>query len=303
MRVLLFGKTGQLGSELQRTLLAFGELRALGRAEVDLTHPTSVEAAVADWKPDLIVNASAYTAVDRAEAEVASAFAVNCESVRVLADYCQSTGAHLVHYSTDYVFDGTKDGLYVESDTCAPLSVYGRSKRAGEEAILESGCEALIFRTSWVFGVQGTNFLKTILKLARERERLDVVSDQWGAPTSAELLADVTALSILAWRLGRLSPGLYHLTAGGAINWHGLACYALEFAAAKGWPLKIYADQVGSIPTEQYPRPAQRPLNSRLSLRKLEEALGIELPDWRVHVSRFLSDSRIASLFSNGEIV
>lgn len=298
MRVLLFGKTGQLGSELQRTLLPFGELLALGRDEADFSRPDAVQMAVADWKPDLVVNASAYTAVDKAESEEASAFAVNRDSVRVLAEYCQSRGAHLVHYSTDYVFDGNKDGLYAESDPCAPLSVYGRSKRAGEEAILESGCEALIFRTSWVFGVQGTNFLKTILKLARERERLDVVSDQWGAPTSAELLADVTALSILAWRLGRLAPGVYHLTAGGAINWHGLACYALEFAAAKGWPLKVYADQVGSIPTEQFPRPAQRPLNSRLSLRKLEEALGIELPDWRVHVSRFLSDARIETMFS-----
>ncbi|WP_431476291.1 dTDP-4-dehydrorhamnose reductase [Massilia eburnea] len=288
MKLLLIGKNGQVGQELQRTLLPLGELAALGRDGLDLGDLGAVQRVLAEQAPDVIVNASAYTAVDRAESDEAGATAVNAGAVAALAAYARTHGALLVHYSTDYVFDGAKDGPYREDDATAPQSAYGRSKRAGEEAILASGCRALVFRTSWVFSSHGGNFIKTMLRLAGERDSLSVVADQFGAPTSAELIADVTALAIAAYRRGALEGGIYHLTAAGATSWHGLASYAIERAMARGAQLKAGPAQIKPIATEAYPLPAQRPRNSRLDTSKLCGALDLQMPDWKVHVDRLI---------------
>lgn len=285
-RILLTGKNGQVGHALQRSLLPFGDVLAVGRNELDLADLQAVQRVLTDYAPHLIVNAAAYTAVDKAETERETAFRINAEAVAVLAGHAAKHGALLVHYSTDYVFDGCKEGAYLESDATAPQSVYGASKLAGEQAIQASGCNALIFRTSWVHSSHGGNFIKTMLRLAQERESLNVVADQTGAPTSAELIADVTALSILAHRLGRLPGGIYHLTADGATSWHGLAVHAVEYARAQGWPLRLDAGEIAPIPSEDYPVPARRPKNSRLDCSKLQRALGLEFPDWRIHVKR-----------------
>jgi dTDP-4-dehydrorhamnose reductase len=290
MKTLLLGPSGQVGSELQRTLLPFGELFCLGRKEADLTQSKSLENRLRAVQPTLIVNAAAYTAVDKAESDSLAAFAVNADSVKVLADYARGAGALFVHYSTDYVFDGIKSGRYLETDLPGPLSVYGRSKLAGEEAILASGCDALIFRTSWVYSVHGSNFIKTILRLGLERESLEVVADQWGAPTSAELLADVTALAVAAWRVGRMPGGVYHLAAKGETHWQALACFSLALAQSQGWPIRTPIDRIQPISTAQFPRPASRPLNSRLSMEKLEQTLQLQLPDWKAHVTRMIQD-------------
>jgi len=288
MKILLIGKNGQVGQELQRTLLPLGDVAALGRESLELGDLAAVERVLAAQAPDVIVNASAYTAVDRAESDEALATAVNAGAVAAMAAYAREHGALLVHYSTDYVFDGTKEAPYREDDATAPQSAYGRSKRAGEEAILASGCQALVFRTSWVFSSHGGNFIKTMLRLAGERDSLSVVADQFGAPTSAELIADVTALAIAAHRRGALAGGIYHLTAAGATSWHGLASYAIERAIARGASLKVDPAQIKPIPTEAYPVPAKRPRNSRLDTSKLCGALGLQMPDWKVHVDRLI---------------
>jgi dTDP-4-dehydrorhamnose reductase len=288
MKILLIGKNGQVGQELQRTLLPLGELVALGRDALELGQPGAVQQVLAAQAPDVIVNASAYTAVDRAEADEAGAMAVNAGAVAAMAAYARAHGALLVHYSTDYVFDGAQQAPYREDDATAPQSAYGRSKRAGEEAILASGCKALVFRTSWVFSAHGGNFIKTMLRLAGERDSLSVVADQVGAPTSAELIADVTALAIAAYRRGALADGIYHLTAAGATSWHGLASYAIERAIARGASVKVDPAQIKPIPTEAYPLPAKRPKNSRLDTSKLCGALDLQMPDWKVHVDRLI---------------
>jgi len=288
MKILLIGKNGQVGQELQRTLLPLGELVALGRDGLDLGDLAAVRQVLADQGANVIVNASAYTAVDRAEADEAGAMAVNAAAVGAMAAYAREHGALLVHYSTDYVFDGDKAEPYVEDDATAPQSAYGRSKRAGEEAILASGCKALVFRTSWVFSAHGGNFIKTMLRLAGERDQLKVVADQVGAPTSAELIADVTALAVAAYRRGALADGIYHLTAAGATSWHGLASYAIGRARERGAAIKVDASQICPIPTEAYPLPAKRPKNSRLDTSKLSGALDLRLPDWKIHVDRLL---------------
>jgi dTDP-4-dehydrorhamnose reductase len=288
MKILLIGKNGQVGQELQRTLLPLGELVALGRDGLDLSDPAAVQRVLASQAPDVVVNASAYTAVDRAEADEAAAVAVNAAAVAAMAQYAHAHGALLVHYSTDYVFDGDKPEPYVEEDATALQSAYGRSKRAGEDAILASGCRALVFRTSWVFSAHGGNFIKTMLRLAGERDSLNVVADQIGAPTSAELIADVTALALAAYRRGALADGIYHLTAAGATSWHGLASYAIARAKARGAAIKVDPAQICPIPTEAYPLPAKRPKNSRLDTSKLANALDLHLPDWKVHVDRLI---------------
>lgn len=288
MKILLIGKNGQVGQELQRTLLPLGEVAALGRESLELGDLAALKQVLAAQAPAVIVNASAYTAVDRAESDEALATAVNAGAVAAMAAYAREHGALLVHYSTDYVFDGTKEAPYREDDATAPQSAYGRSKRAGEEAILASGCQALVFRTSWVFSSHGGNFIKTMLRLAGERDSLSVVADQFGAPTSAELIADVTALAIAAHRRGALAGGIYHLTAAGATSWHGLASYAIERAIAHGASLKVDPSQIKPIPTEAYPVPAKRPRNSRLDTSKLCGALGLQMPDWKVHVDRLI---------------
>ena len=289
MKILLFGKDGQIGRELQRTLPPFGEIIAPPRSEIDFADADALRAVVQVHAPDVIVNAAAYTAVDQAESDEASAFRVNAEAVEVLARYARYNGSLLVHYSTDYVFDGTKSGAYAELDAPHPLNVYGQSKLAGELAVQQGGCHALTFRTSWVFSAHGRNFIHTILRLARERDTIDVVSDQIGAPTSAELVADVTALALAALHADALPEGLYHLSASGSTSWYGLACYVVQQARAHGAKLKLDVPGIRAISTANYPTAAKRPRNSRLDCRALSDKLGIALPHWKGHVDRMLA--------------
>lgn len=289
MRILLLGKNGQVGHELQRTLLPLGEVLALGRKEANLEDPASIKQVLDKHAPGIIVNAAAYTAVDKAESDEATALMVNAESVKVMAEYASKANALLVHYSTDYVYDGEKIGTYVETDTINPQSAYGRTKLAGEQAILASGCRALIFRTSWVFSAHGGNFIKTIMRLALERDDLGIVADQIGAPTSAELIADVTALAIAAHKQNAIPDGIYHLAGAGEVSWHGFAMHIVTRLEENGVALKLGAQQIRPIKTEEYPLPAKRPKNSRLDIGKLSKALGLEIPHWSVYVDRTIA--------------
>ena len=294
MKILLLGKDGQLGWELQRALAPLGEVQAFGRAGADLGDPESLRALVRDIRPDVIVNAAAYTAVDKAESDADLAQRVNALAPGVLAEEAQALGAWLVHYSTDYVFDGSKDGAWVETDATRPLSVYGRTKCEGEERIRASGARHLILRTSWVFAPRGGNFARTMLRLAREREQLTVVADQFGAPTGAELLADATALAL--YRIGVLGveaaslSGTYHLAASGETTWHAYARHVLAQAQGLGAVLKAGPDQVLPIPASAFPAPAPRPANSRLDCSKFCASFGLRLPDWRHHVNRLVAE-------------
>jgi dTDP-4-dehydrorhamnose reductase len=295
MKILLLGKNGQVGWELQRSLAPLGEVLALDSKSTDccgdLNDLEGIAATVRAYAPDVIVNAAAYTAVDKAESEPAQAQRVNAEAVAVLAHEAQQLGAWLVHYSTDYVFDGSGTQPWQEIDAVAPLSVYGASKLAGEQAIQASGCKHLIFRTSWVYAARGNNFAKTMLRLASERDSLSVIADQFGAPTSAELLADVTAHAVRSAMAKPELAGLYHLAAGGETTWHSYACFVLEQAAAAGVALNVAPQQVAAIATSAYPTAAQRPLNSRLNTDKLQQAFALQLPDWQAGVARMLSET------------
>ena len=286
MKILLLGKGGNVGQELQRTLLPLGQLTSLCRYDADFEDIAALRSVVSAHAPNIIVNAAAYTAVDQAETHVDSAQRINADAVGVLADYAKRHGALLVHYSTDYVFDGTKADPYVESDRTNPLSVYGKTKRAGELAVLDSGCEAIVLRTSWVYSSHGKNFIKTILRLAKERDELRIVADQCGAPTSAEMIADVTALAIAGHQNGQLPRGLYHLAAQGEATWHTLACHIVRRALSNGVHLRTTADSIRPISTEEYPAAAQRPKNSRLNAHALTMALRLQLPNWEVHANR-----------------
>lgn len=286
MSILLFGATGQVGKELARTLLPHGDVLALSRSDVDLENAGAIESAILARKPQVIVNAAAYTAVDKAESEPELAATINADAVAVMADAARACGALLVHYSTDYVFDGEGDTPYQTGDNTNPQSVYGKTKLEGERAIVASGCDYLVFRTSWVYASHGHNFVKTMLRLGQEKDELRVVADQIGAPTSAELIADVTALAINAYLQNRLSQGVYHLTAGGETSWHGFASYVLNCARSAGLSLTVDQDRIEPIPTSDFPTPARRPANSRLSNASLESALGIRMPDWRHHARR-----------------
>jgi dTDP-4-dehydrorhamnose reductase len=290
--ILLLGGDGQVGWELQRALAPLGRLIAPGHAECDLAEPDQLRAVVRAASPAIIVNAAAYTAVDKAESEPALARAVNGTAPGILAEEAKKLGAWLVHYSTDYVFDGAKAGPYVEDDATAPLSVYGATKLEGEQAIRQTGCRHLIFRTSWVFAARGGNFARTMLRLARERETLKIVDDQFGAPTSAELIADVTALCLrdVMKPGGETSQGLYHLVADGETSWHGYARFVLAQAAQLGCTLKCRAENVDPIPTSSYPLPAKRPANSRLDTSKLKREFDLYLPDWTYHAGRMLAE-------------
>lgn len=290
MRILLTGPNGQLGFELQRALSPLGNVIALDRAACDLTDAAAARAVVRDLAPDLIVNPAAYTAVDKAESDAATACTVNAEIPAVFAEEAKRLGAALIHYSTDYVFDGQKNAPYVEDDATAPQSVYGCSKRDGELAVQASGADALILRTSWVVGAHGGNFAKTMLRLAAQRDSLNVVADQFGAPTSAALLADVTAQLVrqIGRERGAFPFGLYHLTAGGETNWCDYARYVIGAARAAGQPLLASPETVHAIGTADYPTPAKRPANSRLDTRKFRDTFGLTLPDWRVGVSHVL---------------
>lgn len=290
MKILLLGKDGQVGWELQRSLAPLGELVAMGRREADLENPDGLRDCVRRHQPDIIVNAAAYTAVDKAESEPERARAVNALAPGVLAQEAKDLDAWLVHYSTDYVFDGSGDRPWRETDPAGPLSVYGATKLEGEQLIRQAGCRHLIFRTSWVFGTRGGNFAKTMLRLAQERDTLSVVNDQIGAPTGADLLADITAHAVRTARHRPEVSGLYHLAAAGATSWCGYAQYVLELAQERGLALKVAPGQVRPIPTDAYPTPARRPKNSRLDTVKFAETFDLRLPDWQYHVRRLMDE-------------
>lgn len=286
MKILLLGKDGQVGHELKRTLLPLGDVHAFGRQGANLENVETLRQLLVRQAPDMIVNAAAYTAVDKAETNQDVARTVNADAVAEIARYAKENDALFVHYSTDYVFDGSKNAPYDIDDQTNPQSVYGATKLAGEAAIAASGCKALILRTSWVFSAHGGNFIKTILRLAKERDALSIVADQHGAPTSAELIADVTALAIAGYQQGTLATGIYHVTAAGHTTWHGLATHVVARARRNGLALKVEPDNITAITTEQYPVPATRPKNSRLNTIALTAPLKLQLPDWTVHVDR-----------------
>lgn len=291
VKILLTGKDGQVGFELLRALAPLGEICAVDYAECDLADASAVSALVRAVKPDLIVNSAAYTAVDKAESEPELAHAVNAVAPGVFGEEAAKLGAWMVHFSTDYVFDGTKPGAYTEDDLTNPLSVYGRTKRDGEIVLQESGARHLIFRTSWVVGAHGSNFAKTILRLAGERERLNVVADQYGAPTSAALLADVTAQLVRQVQRegGDTFPfGSYHLVAGGETTWYEYARFVVTEAVAAGRPLRLSPDAIRAIPSSEYPTAAKRPANSRLDTGKLRRTFGFELSGWQSRVRHIL---------------
>ena len=289
MKILLTGRNGQLGWELERTLAPLGELHAFDRADLDLAHPDRLVSVLRELKPALIVNPAAYTAVDRAESEPDVAFAVNARAPGVLADEAKRLGALLIHYSTDYVFDGTKATPYTEDDATNPLGVYGTSKLDGEKAIAAIGVRHWIFRTSWVYAPRGRNFFLTMLRLAREGKPLRVVADQFGAPTSAAMLARATVQAITRLSAGTAPPasGVYHMTAGGRASWHGFAQAILrEFGLTT---------LVTPITSSEYPLPAKRPANSVLDNSRLGAAFGIRLPAWEEGLHEAVATLRAAA--------
>ncbi|WP_172200799.1 dTDP-4-dehydrorhamnose reductase [Niveibacterium sp. COAC-50] len=293
MKILLLGRGGQVGWELQRALAPLGSIVAVDFESADycgdFTDLDGLAATVRAVAPDVIVNAAAHTAVDKAESESDLARTINALAPGVLAREAAATGALLVHYSTDYVFDGSGDTARDESAATAPLSVYGATKLEGEQLIQHSGCRHLIFRTSWVYAARGGNFAKTMLKLARERERLTIIDDQIGAPTGADLLADVTAHAIRTVQARPDLCGLYHLVAAGETSWHGYASFVIEFARRAGEVLAV--NEIAPVPTTSFPTPAKRPLNSRMSTAKLRNTFRLTLPDWTVGVERMLIET------------
>jgi dTDP-4-dehydrorhamnose reductase len=283
VKILLTGATGQVGWELARTLMPVGEVIAVDRTQADLADLSSLRAIIQRQRPDVIVNPAAYTAVDKAETEQGQAFLINAEAPGVIAEEADKIGALLVHYSTDYVFDGTKSSPYVEDDTANPVNVYGASKLAGEQAIQAVAGDYLILRTSWVYASRGNNFLRTILRLAAEREELRIVADQIGAPTWARLIAETTAhivrQSLLEKREAKFKSGIYHLTTSGDTSWHGFAQKIVDIVREQG-NVTLKNKAIYPIPTTDYPLPAQRPANSRLSTQRLEQQFGLSLPSW-----------------------
>ena len=302
MSILLLGKDGQVGWQLQRSLAPHGPVITCGHADCDLTDLDRLRLLVRQIGPSVIVNAAAYTAVDRAEAEPELAMRINGEAPGVLAQEAARLGALLIHYSTDYVFDGKKPAPYVESDPAGPLSVYGRSKLAGEEAIRAAGCKSVIFRTSWVFGARGGNFVKTILRLAREKRTLNVVSDQVGSPTPAALIATVTGIVLAMLRQGhamnRETQRRYHLCCGRPVSWHEFAQAIIKLAAVTpGFDLRLKPEAIIAIPSSEYPTAAARPANSRLDCTRLEKEFGLQMPDWQPYLVRMLE---LLALKQNG---
>lgn len=293
MKLLLLGANGQVGWELRRSLAPLGELIALDRqslGEADFARPDSLAALVERVAPDVIVNAAAHTAVDKAESEPELARALNADAPGALARAAAARGALLVHYSTDYVFDGSGTQARDEDAATGPLSVYGHSKLAGEQAIRESGARHLILRTSWVYGARGQNFPKTMVRLAQERAALRVIDDQVGAPTGADLLADVTAHALRGVQAQPALAGTYHVTAAGETSWHGLARLAIDTARALRPELPWRVERIDPIPTSDYPSPARRPLNSRLDTTRLQAAFGLQMPPWQGGVRRMLTE-------------
>jgi dTDP-4-dehydrorhamnose reductase len=309
VKILLFGPNGQVGWELQRSLAPLGSVIVLGRDCArnpdglcgDLSDPSAIGEAVRRIAPDWIVNAAAYTAVDKAETEEALAHRINADAVAAMAQAALDTGARLVHYSTDYVFDGTGNHFRAEDRPTAPINAYGRSKLSGEQAITNSGCRHLIFRTSWVYANRGNNFMMTMLKLARQRDALTVVADQIGAPTGADLIADVTAQCIaIAARDQALLDGIYHLAAAGAASWYDYACLAITRGRELGLSGLVALEEIKPVTSDAFPTAAKRPQNSRLDTSKLRSAFDIALPDWEGGVIRAV-DHRVDQMKAEGE--
>jgi dTDP-4-dehydrorhamnose reductase len=294
VKILLLGKNGQVGWELQRSLAPLGEVIALDSHSQehcgDFTNLQGLAETLRNVAPDIIVNAAAHTAVDKAESEHELARTINALAPAALAQEAKRNNAWLIHYSTDYVFDGSGDKPWLETDATGPLNVYGATKLQGEQLIQQSGCTHLIFRTSWVYGARGGNFAKTMLRLAQERDSLSVINDQIGAPTGADLLADITAHVIRAVQFKHDLSGLYHLVASGETSWHGYASFVIEHARRAGLTLKVSPDAIKPVPTSAFPTPAKRPLNSRLNTTKLQDAFGLQLPHWQTGVTRMLTE-------------
>ena len=294
MNILLFGSGGQVGWELQRSLSVLGRVTALDFDSSehcgDFANPDGIAQTVRALRPDVIVNAAAHTAVDKAEGEPERARLLNATTPGVLAEEAARLGAWLVHYSTDYVFDCSGNRPWAETDTPAPLSVYGRTKLEGEQLIAEAGAKHLILRTSWVYAARGGNFAKTMLRLAQERDRLTVIDDQWGAPTGADLLADVTAHALRHLHHRPQDAGLYHCAAGGETNWNEYAKFVLAQAQQAQAAIKIKATEVVPVPTSAFPTPAVRPHNSRLDTGKLQSTFGLQMPHWQKGVARMLTE-------------
>ncbi|RUR57993.1 dTDP-4-dehydrorhamnose reductase [Vreelandella populi] len=295
MKVLITGGSGQVGFELQRQLATLGDVLAPGRAELDLSDTNAVNAYLAKQQPDVIVNAAAYTAVDNAESDRAMAERLNAELPAQLAEYCQRHSNWLIHYSSDYVYTGEGSTPWQEGDATGPCNTYGATKLAGDEAVANSGCRHLIFRTSWVYSAFGKSFLATMLRLGAERSVLSIINDQVGAPTPARLIALVTqqALTKLKGEGAALGSGVYHLAPRGETSWHGFACEIFQVAKKAGIPLAIAPEGVSAIPTTDYPTPAARPLNSRLAVDKIEKVLAIQMPTWQSQLA--LTVEEIAS--------
>lgn len=299
MKLLLLGKNGQVGWELQRSLAPLGEVIALDRQSVnvdgnglcgDIGDLQTLAQTIRSVRPDVIVNAAAHTAVDKAESEPDLALRLNAEAPEVMALEAKSLGALLVHYSTDYVFDGFGSAARKEGDATGPLSVYGRTKLEGEQRIAATHCRHLIFRTSWVYAARGGNFAKTMLRLAQEREALSVINDQWGAPTGADLIADVTAHAVRHMSAHDGDGGLYHLVAAGETNWHAYASHVIERAQSLRPDLDSKVQSIAAVPTTAFPTPAARPLNSRLDTQKLQATMQLHLPAWQQGVERMLRE-------------
>jgi dTDP-4-dehydrorhamnose reductase len=295
VKILLFGRNGQVGWELQRSLAPLGEVIALGSGSEnglsgDFLDPDGIVRTVRTVRPDVVVNAAAYTAVDKAESDADRAAQVNALTPAVIARATAETGAWMVHYSTDYVFDGSGTRPWREDDATGPLSVYGRTKLAGEQGITSANPRHLVLRTSWVYGARGGNFAKTMLRLARERDRLTVIDDQFGAPTGADLLADVTAHALRSLLAGTGQAGIYHVAAGGETTWNGYARFVVGCAQQAGEKLKAGPQEVDPVPTSAFPTPARRPHNSRLDTSRFRAAFGLVLPPWQQGVARMLQE-------------
>ncbi len=294
MNILLLGANGQIGWELQRALAPLGQLKVCDRKAANLENLDNLRAIIRKYNPTAIVNAAAYTAVDRAESELEKAYRINAEAVELIANEANRLNAWLLHFSTDYIFDGTKSGAYIETDVPNPLSTYGKTKLQGEELIRESGCKHIIFRSSWVYSARGSNFVKTMIQLAKERDNIEVVADQFGAPTSAALIADITALSLYRLTHEKIFAekvnGTYHLTPTGEISWHGFARYVIAEAQKCGIILRVMPENVIPISTSEFPLPAKRPANSRLDTQKLIDIFDVYLPPWQTHVQRLVTE-------------
>jgi len=294
MKILLLGKNGQVGWELQRSLAPLGEVIAVDHDSQELcgdfTNMQGLIQTVRAVAPDIIVNAAAHTAVDKAESEPEIVRTINSLAPTMLAQEAKRSGAWLIHFSTDYVFDGSGEKPWVETDDTGPLNVYGETKLEGEQFIRQSGCKHLIFRTSWVYAARGGNFAKTMLRLAKERDSLSVINDQIGTPTGAELLADITAHAIRTVQQKPELSGLYHLVAGGETSWHGYASFVIDMAQKAGESMWITPEDVLPVLTSAYNTPAKRPLNSRLDTSKFQAAFGLTLPHWQLGVQHMLTE-------------